>query len=142
MGNFDEEWARIQADARERVARTRLDSAGDGQGSGARPGLGADWGAKRAAADHLDRETLPGVASAGERPVDSLTQAASRLAGWETARGLHTVLERWQAQVSALRGQLEVESNALRSTASDFQGLDAELGHRMRALNPSITDPE
>ena len=141
MDDFDEEWAQIQAEARERVTRTRLDSTGDGQGTDAQL-LVADWEEQRRAADHIDRETLPGVASAGERPVDSLTQAASRLSGWETARGLQTVVGRWQDQVSALRDRLGAESAALRATADDFEGIEGQITYDMTRLNTNITDPE
>ncbi|MFD5321440.1 hypothetical protein [Streptomyces sp. NPDC127098] len=137
MGSFREEWAAMQAAAREDVARTRL-NANEGGGAGPNGTLVADWQAKRAAAGYLTEEVRPRALRAGLGPKDEVSRVATRLSGFETAEGARTVLERWVDKVRALDVQLEAEAGLLRGVASGFQGVEAEAGYRMRQATEGI----
>ncbi|WP_461035759.1 hypothetical protein [Streptomyces mayteni] len=137
MGSFREEWAELQARAREESARTRLNS-NEGGGAGPNGTLAADWQAKRAAAGYLTEEVRPRTLRAGLGPKEEVSRVTARLAGFETAEGARTVLERWVGKVRALDEQLEAEAGLLREVASGFQGVDAEAGYQMRQATDGI----
>ncbi|WP_436747436.1 hypothetical protein [Streptomyces sp. URMC 129] len=134
---FDEEWARLQADARDEIARTRLNSS-DGGGAGAGGDLVVSWEAQRAAADVLEQELMPRALRAATRPDDEMAVAAARMSDWETGAGLLTVAEAWVRKTAALNTQLRAEVEALRATAGSFQGQDQEILYEMR----QVGDPE
>ncbi|WP_059009363.1 hypothetical protein [Streptomyces specialis] len=134
MGSFDEEWAALRAAAREQETHTRLNSS-TGGGTGARDRLVASWDAQRAAADVVEGEVLPDAVRAGTKPLGELAEAAARMRGWASAAGLAAVAESWAAKSRALDTQLRAETEALRATASGFQGEDLEITYQLRSID-------
>ncbi|WP_326599668.1 hypothetical protein [Streptomyces sp. NBC_01803] len=134
MGSFDEEWAALQAAAREQSTPTRLNSS-EGGGAGARDRLVVSWTAQRAAADVVEREVLPDAVRAGTKPLGELAEAAARMRTWASAAGLRAVAESWATKTEALGTQLRAEAEALRATASGFQGGDLEITYQLRSID-------
>ncbi|RBM20216.1 hypothetical protein DEH69_08770 [Streptomyces sp. PT12] len=127
MGSFDEEWARLQAEARDQP----LPLPGGGTG-GDRLTVRSD--AQRAAADFLQTELLPDARREGDRPVGELESASARMSGWASATGLRTVADTWAGKVELLTAQLGAEAEALRGTSNDFAGGELEIAHQLTRL--------
>ncbi|ARQ69666.1 hypothetical protein [Streptomyces marincola] len=136
MGSFDEEWAQLQAAARDEQLATRLNTSEGGGAGGAGPsdGLTARTEAQRRAADLLETEILPDARREGDRPVDDLDQAAGRMSGWACAAGLRTASEVWAGKVERLTNQLRAEAGALRDVATGFAGNELETMHQFGQL--------
>ncbi|WP_159000936.1 hypothetical protein [Streptomyces sp. SBT349] len=131
MSAFDEEWAQLQAEAREEQIRTRLNSSGGGGGNDR---LTVRSDAQRTAADYLERELLPDARREGNRPVEELEQAAARMSGWASATGLQAVADTWSGKVERLTTQVRAEADALRGTSTSFAGGELETQYQLRQL--------
>lgn len=150
MVSFDEEWAELQAAAREELAtRTRLNSLTDGGTGSAGPGQGdlvADDEAIRGVADVIEQELEPVVVQAGHHHVVSTSQVMVALRSWHTASGLSTWAEAWGRKTRALRERLLDEAQALRGTADGYTFTEEENRDNLNAttaivpFNPSITE--
>ncbi|ONK12696.1 hypothetical protein [Streptomyces sp. MP131-18] len=136
MGAFDEEWAQLQAAAREEQISASRHVSGAG---GANDRLAASSDAQRAAADYLETELLPDARREGNLPVDELSRASARMSGWACATGLRTVSDGWAGKVELLTAQLRAEAEALRGVSTGFAGGELETTYQFGQLG-SLAD--
>ncbi|GAA2062237.1 hypothetical protein N0X72_23085 [Streptomyces carpaticus] len=122
---FDEEWARIKADARDEIARTQLNSTSPAGGEqGELVVHSADISAIGVQADEL-------ATSLQEHGLvaDNPTRVAGillRTPGFETGRALTDVAEAWQSQVETLTEACLGIAGHLHHTVTDHAGGELE----------------
>ncbi|WP_052385467.1 hypothetical protein [Streptomyces sp. NRRL F-2890] len=122
---FDEEWAQAKAEAREEIARTRLNGSPESAGGSGRLVLhGEDVGPIGEQADGL-------AASLREHGLvaDNPTRVAGillRTPGFETGRALVDVADTWQSQVETLKESCLGISQHLRYTLTSHAGGELE----------------
>jgi hypothetical protein len=130
--SFDEEWAQLQAVAREQVAHTRLNSTGDGDAGGS-----ADLEVTDKELEKIE-DTANGLANALDQSgheAENHTHVAGiylRTPGFECGQVLIDVATQWASQAETLRDACLRIANHLRDTAAEFAAAEEEAGAGMR----------
>lgn len=140
--SFHEEWAAIQARAREESARTRLNStAGQGDGGADLEIHSAELADIQGSADDLANDL-----DASGHTAENHTHVAGiflRTPGFETGYALIEVATRWQSQADSLRDACLRISGHLQDTVRTHATVEQETAAAVRqttaGLNPRLT---
>jgi hypothetical protein len=137
--SFDEEWARLVAEAtREREVRTRLNTLdGDEGGGGAARLLHVTPGELTQRAGTAD--TLRGnFAEADNAALKETRKAAAGLRGFKSAAAFATFHERWEGQMKYLQNLLDDGvAKPLRAAAGELQREDSHQARVIDGLKPA-----
>ncbi|RKN40134.1 hypothetical protein [Streptomyces hoynatensis] len=136
MATFDEEWAQIQARAREQAARTRLDSA-------PAPGDGADLEIHEEELGRIEREagSLAGLLDQHGRAAETQTRVAGvllRTPGFDTGSALVELTDRWRSQTESLRDACRRIAAHRRDTTRAHAAGEQETAAALRQAAPPV----
>ncbi|MCQ0000791.1 hypothetical protein [Streptomyces sudanensis] len=141
---FDEEWARLRAEAAARqdtsMRLNQLPADGGGPGGGGK--LASTPAEKKAAANTIDTELLTRTQTAGKHADEATGSAARALDGWATGTALKKVQTTWEGQVKTLMGRLGRERDGLRGTVTVLGGVDADRGSRIKQVKSPFAEYE
>jgi len=134
--SFEEEWAQLVAQAaRERDARTQLNTAGGdkGGGSGEKLSVTPEVLTKRASKADTVRSNF---AAADNAAMKETKEVAGGLKGFKSATAFGTFQDRWEDQMKYVEGLLATGvSKALRTAAAELRREDADQASKIKSID-------
>lgn len=143
--SFEDEWAGLRSQSTAAGTHTQINSAGPltpgGNGlllppGGAPPVLSNDPAKKKAAAKALDEDVVPDTAKAGKHADEDTTKAQKEFDGWETGKGLKSVMTGWEKSVKMLQNRLSNERRALSNANATLQNGDHTAYNGLQQCTP------
>ncbi|MEU6114978.1 hypothetical protein ABZ840_10685 [Streptomyces sp. NPDC047117] len=144
--SFEDEWAGLRsqsttADAHMQINSTGPLAPGGNNGlllppGGSPPVLASSPAKKKAAAEALDKDVVPDTAKAGKHADEATTKAKKEFDGWETGKGLKSLLADWEKSVKMLNGRLSNERRALSSANNTLQDGDHAAYNGLQQCTP------
>ncbi|WP_129839792.1 hypothetical protein [Streptomyces sp. RFCAC02] len=139
MDSFDDDWARIQAAAREEVARTRLNGTESPAGGG---GAGAVLEIHEADLATVEdcAATIADVMARSDNSTRNATHLSGTLLstpGFETGSALLDLVARWETRTEALHRDCVIIEQHLRETYTLNSAADLERAAELQRLNLS-----
>ncbi|POX37386.1 hypothetical protein C3486_28660 [Streptomyces sp. Ru73] len=143
--SFEDEWAGLRSRSTAAGTHTQINSTGPltpGGNNGLLlpPGgstpLASSPAKKKAAAEALDKDVVPDTKKAGGHADEATTKAQKAFDGWETGKGLKSLMTDWEKSVKTLQGRLSRERQALTSTNNTLQDGDHAAYNGLQQCTP------